>query len=412
MQPTRVVKYLVVWTTILLGFLAIPSISAPISSGASCVQITWQYIIIFYGANYLAHAGTVPTPAGAKWDFALHWSLAAFFLPYVGLGRSVALIYRHFAWGKNELDQALASNALVVLARGKGWIPLEGEKWPENFSETLKAEDPYAHGRGARTIYGKMELPDEESYRWIMLSPERAADITSYTWNDFCNFRLSKSQSWLKMALSVAQLVYSCISIYRTRGSQIDQYGYAAYGLSVIPYTFMSLANFICAALVGQYPCVYALTSPVMEEAKARRGRFVGAIDVQWKSNSSNGSVKTSTSSSTARKPISVIRTLIKIVISGVLVLVVQYILLYFLTKFEKKHSTVAQRAWMMGWASANQFAFFPLACISTLWPQFLNLNKNRMILSGVFLPLGVASIGGLVQVGMMMKSLGQSELC
>jgi hypothetical protein len=137
MPSVYAVKYFATWITILLGFLTITTLSAPIrtSTSAPCVQITWQSIIVFYGVNYLAHAGTVPTPAGAKWDFALQWALASFILPYVGLGRSFALIHRHFTWRNNELKQALASNALAVLARSKDWKP-DGEKlekMPEDF---------------------------------------------------------------------------------------------------------------------------------------------------------------------------------------------------------------------------------------------------------------------------------------
>lgn len=400
------IKHLVIWTTILLGFFTITSTSAPISY--VCVPNTWTTILVFYGVNYLAHAGTVPTPAGAKWEYALQWTLAAFLLPFVGLGRSFALIYRHFTLGqKNELSQALASNALVVLGRSKEWKPLQGEEPPENFSETLKAENPYAHSPGARTIYGNMKPP--KGYRWLMLSPDIVPDDISTKWNEV-GYHFSKSQSWLKMGLSVAQLIYSCITIYRTRGDQILRYGYAAYGLSVFPYAFMSLANFTCAAWIGEYACVYALTSPVMEEAKSRGGKFEGAIDVPWqpemlveKGRQTSESSYVTMSSSVKRKS-KVIWTSVEILICGLLLQVPQYLLLYFLTKFEKKQSTLPQRAWMMAWVCANQASFFAFACLSTLWPHFLNSSRKRLVLFVALLPFGVAAIGGLVEVGLMMK--------
>jgi hypothetical protein len=140
MHSTRIIKHLLIWITILFGFIAIPSVSAPIRAGVNliCVQTTWQNILIFYGVNYLAHAGTVPTPAGAKWSYTLQWTLMAFCLPYAGLGRSVALIYRRLMFGrKNKLHRARESNALVALARAKDWKPLEGQEEPPNFRFVL-----------------------------------------------------------------------------------------------------------------------------------------------------------------------------------------------------------------------------------------------------------------------------------
>jgi hypothetical protein len=90
--------------------------------------------------------------------------------------------------------------------------------------------------------------------------------------------QLSRSQNWAKTIISIFQLVLSSITIYRTRGDQLDHYGYAAYGLSVFPYTFMSFINLVCVALIGQYPSIYLLRSRVMKEAEERQGVFHGVI--------------------------------------------------------------------------------------------------------------------------------------
>jgi hypothetical protein len=311
-----------------------------------------------------------------------------------------------------------------------------------------------------------MTLPPgkESEYRWIMVTPDRLNDIESVTWNDFHDFHFSVSQSWLKMALSIAQLMYSCISIYRSRGNQINYYGYAAFGLSVFPYAIMSAANFLCAAWVGQYPCVYALTSPAMHEATERGGSFIGAIPVQWSRNKSQpsttprsstasepssammrpnpeagkstsssgsgdsieareptsgasgevraGSVATSVPSPEESGSLSAKWSLAIILLSWLVVLAGQCGFLYGFSRFRKGQSTFAQRAWMMAWVCANQLAFFPFACISTLWPEYLNVKRNRLILFVAMSPLGVAAVGGLVQVGLMMRYLAQTQTC
>lgn len=80
------------------------------------------------------------------------------------------------------------------------------------------------------------------------------------------------------MGIAVAQLIYSSITIYRTRGNQIDRYGYTAFGLSVFPYTVMSLVNLVCVATLGEYSRVYIIRTKIMEEAKDRGGIFHEAI--------------------------------------------------------------------------------------------------------------------------------------
>jgi len=72
------------------------------------------------------------------------------------------------------------------------------------------------------------------------------------------------------MFVSVVQLTASCITLYRSSGSQLDRYGYAAFGLTVFPYTLMSFVNFLCLAVVGDYPCAYILPTGISREAEKR----------------------------------------------------------------------------------------------------------------------------------------------
>jgi hypothetical protein len=45
---------------------------------------------------------------------------------------------------------------------------------------------------------------------------------------------LSRSHDSFKAAGAIIQISYGCITLYRTRGLQIEQYRYAAYGLTVV----------------------------------------------------------------------------------------------------------------------------------------------------------------------------------
>jgi len=114
-------------------------------------------------------------------------------------------------------------------------------------------------------------LPD--GYEWVIPPPPLVGQLLEAV-DSRDKIRIGRSQSYLKMASSIVQLIISSITIYRTRGPQLDRYGYAAFGLSVFPYTFMSFINLICIGIVGEYSCVYVLRTTVLEEAE-RRGAIV-----------------------------------------------------------------------------------------------------------------------------------------
>jgi hypothetical protein len=117
------------------------------------------------------------------------------------------------------------------------------------------------------------DLPD--GYQWC--SPTHFGLINLLLSNDenlehAKDIPLGRSQSRMKMFVSVVQLTASCITLYRSSGSQLDRYGYAAFGLTVFPYTLMSFVNFVCLAVVGDYPCVYILPTGISREAEIRMG--------------------------------------------------------------------------------------------------------------------------------------------
>jgi len=128
------------------------------------------------------------------------------------------------------------------------------------------------------TIHGNHLLPD--GYRWIIPPP-----FTCFTLVEGLKGRsktkISRSHSLLKMAISVFQLVLSSFTIYRTRGPQIERYGFASFGLSTIPYAFMSLLNLICVGCTGQYPYLFMLHTRTLEEARGRIGAEIsGAVGI------------------------------------------------------------------------------------------------------------------------------------
>jgi len=146
---------------------------------------------------------------------------------------------------------------------------------PNHYDDRLYFEPRVEDGH---TIHGDHALPD--GYRWVIPPPS-----TSFTLVEGLKGRgetkISRSRSLLKMAISVVQLVLSSFTIYRTRGPQIERYGYASFGLSTIPYAFMSLFNLICVGCTGEYPYLFMLRTRTLEEASRRAGAQIsGAVGI------------------------------------------------------------------------------------------------------------------------------------
>ena len=59
---------------------------------------------------------------------------------------------------------------------------------------------------------------------------------------------------------------------------QVDRYGYAAFGLTVVPYIVMSLVNLAVHLVTPNYSTMYLVHSPEMDEAIDRGGVFEGQV--------------------------------------------------------------------------------------------------------------------------------------
>ena len=79
--------------------------------------------------------------------------------------------------------------------------------------------------------------------------------------------------------MAVFQTLYASATLYRARGDQIEQYGYAAFGLTVAPYLVMSIVNLVSTILTPSYATTFLVESEIMKEAARRDGaRFNGVV--------------------------------------------------------------------------------------------------------------------------------------
>jgi hypothetical protein len=84
--------------------------------------------------------------------------------------------------------------------------------------------------------------------------------------------------NFVKPLIAVGQLLYACATIYQTRGDQIELYGYSAFGLTVIPYAFMSLVNLFVLVMCPDFQQSYVVESSILIEARNRGGIFNGIV--------------------------------------------------------------------------------------------------------------------------------------
>jgi hypothetical protein len=83
----------------------------------------------------------------------------------------------------------------------------------------------------------------------------------------------------VRVLFSLVQAIAGSITIYRARGDQIHQYGYSAFGLSVVPYVFMSVINLVASLLSEEFSTMYLVRTPDMTEAEMNHGgRFDGIV--------------------------------------------------------------------------------------------------------------------------------------
>lgn len=90
--------------------------------------------------------------------------------------------------------------------------------------------------------------------------------------------KLSSTHDIPRILFSIIQTVSGGYSLYKARGSQIERYGYAAFGLTVLPYMMVSIINLIGSLLTSEYETVYLVHSAIMDEMKSRGGLCDGVV--------------------------------------------------------------------------------------------------------------------------------------
>ncbi|KAL8726171.1 MAG: hypothetical protein Q9166_006888 [cf. Caloplaca sp. 2 TL-2023] len=92
------------------------------------------------------------------------------------------------------------------------------------------------------------------------------------------DIKLASTHDVPRILFSIIQTVIGAYSLYRARGTQIERYGYAAFGLTVLPYMMVSVINLIGSLLSSEYETVYLVHSAIMDEMRLRGGLCDGVV--------------------------------------------------------------------------------------------------------------------------------------
>ncbi|KAK3393985.1 hypothetical protein B0H63DRAFT_505775 [Podospora didyma] len=156
----------------------------------------------------------------------------------------IALLHNHTCLGGSILCVAEPGSDVddaddVEYARGP--IALHNERWQHLLNNS------YIHGLSTfRQGYIAVDVPAQSPLRW------RA------------NREAVKDKAFLASSYNVPKLL-------------IDTYGYAAFGLTVAPYAFMSVVNIFADLFMPEYPALFIVHTPDLDKA-IEKGAVVDGV--------------------------------------------------------------------------------------------------------------------------------------
>ena len=119
-----------------------------------------------------------------------------------------------------------------------------------------------------RNIHGVVPPSLPEGYALQILPGNIHVSSTSTD----AKLKTTTSCNVIRSFIASVPLFVLCSNFY-INSSQLNKYGYAAYGLTVIAYSIMSTVSLIANILVPTYASLYIVRSEVMDEAEKRAGK-------------------------------------------------------------------------------------------------------------------------------------------
>ncbi|KAJ7050592.1 hypothetical protein C8F01DRAFT_1034920, partial [Mycena amicta] len=343
-----------------------------------CTPTHWTSILAFFLGNYIAHAATTLSYPGEEFGGYLQTIIIALLFPTAGVVRGFDAIFRCAILATSDLMCAARAGALCMVIRindseerprthhapattprrdlGRGNANLTGVRTELTMHQRRLRGQTECHisalDEGVSSLLvlptagSQVALGSSRSKADYFLSAVLAVPIVLSGQLPLPSTRdkpivISTSRNAARAVVAIVQTCYGAFTLYRTRGDQIARYGYAAFGLTVAPYTIMSIINLLGSVLMPSYPTMYLVRSEVMDEIDSKFGRdgrpyFDGMVGVleEVKHEDADGPISGPQFCLLAAVSIGIPLA----IIGG-------------LTKFHRgDSSTHAQRVWLMTW--------------------------------------------------------------
>lgn len=227
-----------------------------------------------------------------------------------GVLRGLLGIWRHVKFCTSPLIAASKAGALCTVVRTAEWKhqdgiviqglrslqkPALGELVPITYEVEPSSNFTPSHNKfdiSSRKVHGNLgKCPLPLGYALAMLppgttvkgpgrdDPKDPSHSTRYgTKISFSPDSISPSYSLSHGLIAILQTISAFITLYLSRGNQLQHYGYAAFGLTVIPYLLISIVNLLSTILTPDYDKVYLIYSEIMREAVGQGGTFDGVV--------------------------------------------------------------------------------------------------------------------------------------
>jgi hypothetical protein len=486
----RTIAFLVVALVLVVGV----SHALPLSSSSKspkekrqvvCTASSWYDVVAFFLLNFVAHAATIRHYPGDNTPTQVFWTICALLLPFSGVWRACLSIADARPFEKDPLGRAKYAGALcmstarvlpivrpgeLVELRGcriKGKVPptVESERFVDCIVRIL-ASDANFNSKEVHPTTNKIHGccwtgPGGHSLHMQVVPPEFM--VVSVCPTRTCKVELSCSNSMAKCATAVVQVGFACYTVYRTRSNQVEDYGYAAFGLTVIPYAIMSLLNLTANLLTPEYPTLFMVHSDYMDVANqlTNQTRYDGTVGTIVPRNAplGNGEYDTITAKILPYPSIGVMRAAIEIpegyvddsgeegleveisafgrhekipivrttqrirnlaaIALGTIALATPYAFIAVFTRFQTGSiSTPLQRGFVMSWLVTGQVFGAVMGIVGHSDSAFM---MNKVLFGGIdsatpyllpcFLLIVSAAVGGFVVVGLMIKQFGSCTL-
>ncbi|KAF2094983.1 hypothetical protein NA57DRAFT_80148 [Rhizodiscina lignyota] len=228
-----------------------------------CFPASWMDIVTFFLGNYVAHVVTTVTPPGLSQGLFFQSLIYTLVFPGIGVARGVQAILSFAIFADSDLDKAARAGALCRVVRKDQWARSELEtRLVDDYKPSFIAKFRKS------SIFGRYHLPPGYAFALVPRNARFERDGSFYPMN------LSSQRNVIKICVSIAQLTFATFTLYNSRGDQVKEFGYAAFGLTATMYAVMSLLNLFGNVMCPQYSSVFMVSTSVMDEAVQNQGFF------------------------------------------------------------------------------------------------------------------------------------------